>query len=262
MRPIVLPPNPLPRFYRGGARLASFRQMAADAIAGPEDWVGSATAAHGEADLGCTTLPDGRVLGDLLAADAERFFGRGHAAAHGGDPRLLVKLLDAGERLAVHFHPDDAFARMHFSSRYGKTEGWVILDAEPGAEVRIGFSRAVAAAELAEWVAGQDVDAMISSMRRRSVASGDSIFVPAGLPHVIGEGILLLELQQPSDLSLMLEWKGVVPEASAFLGVPVALALSAARRSAVDEGELSRLTSRRGATTRRLRHSAKRSRRR
>lgn len=247
MRPFLLPPNVLPRFYRGGPRLASFRGVPPGEIAGPEDWVGSATAAHGEADLGRTALEDGRLLADAVAADPEGFLGPAHADAHGGDPRLLVKLLDAGERLAVHFHPDDAFSRAHLSSRYGKTEAWVILDAEPGAEVRVGYAREIASAELAEWVAVQDVEAMIAAMRRLPVAAGDSIFVPAGVPHVIGEGILLLELQQPSDLSLMLEWKGVVPEASAFLGLPVELALSAVRRSALDDGELARLTSRRGA---------------
>ena len=82
--------------------------------------------------------------------------------------------------------------------------------------------------ELAGWVQAQDVDAMIGAMNRLPVAAGDAIYVPAGLAHVIGEGILLLELQQPSDLSLLLEWRGVVDsERDAFLGLSAVDALGA-----------------------------------
>src|SRR5215212_8493574 len=70
-----------------------------------------------------------------------------------------------------------------------------------------------------------------------------------GLAHVIGEGILLLELQEPADLSLLLEWRGVVEnERDAFLGLPVELALSATRRTRVATDELARLTASRGDT--------------
>jgi mannose-6-phosphate isomerase len=239
-RPLVLPVNPVPRFYRGGARIASFRGLTGD-VGAPEDWVGSATTAHGEASLGATQIEGRGSLRDLMIEDPEGFFGPAHAAAYGGDPRLLVKLLDAGQRLPVHFHPDDAFARAHLSASSGKTEAWLILDAAPGACVHVGFARDVAPDELHDWFASQDIDAMLAAMTRVPVEPADAIFVPAGIPHVIGEGILLLELQQPSDLSLLLEWEDVVPESSAFLGLAPEVALPAARRAAVTAAELDRL---------------------
>ncbi|WP_206619578.1 hypothetical protein [Streptomyces hoynatensis] len=63
-----------------------------------------------------------------MAADPEGFLGPAHVAAFGRDPGLLVKLLDTGERLFAHFHPDRAFARTVLGSRYGKSEAWIVVD--------------------------------------------------------------------------------------------------------------------------------------
>ena len=74
---------------------------------------------------------------------------------YGSSSALLVKLLDAGERLPVHCHPDDVFARRHLASAWGKIEAWIVLDAAPGSAVYLGFSEAVPDETLAGWVAGQ-----------------------------------------------------------------------------------------------------------
>jgi mannose-6-phosphate isomerase len=244
VRPLELGPNQIERFYLGGARIAAFRGLGAGADHGPEDWVGSATAVFGERELGRSRLAGGELLADALAADPEAFFEAAHLAAYGAEPSLLVKLLDAGQRLPVHFHPDDAFAQSRLGVLHGKTEAWIILQAEPDASVHLGFARDIDADELARWVDAQAADSMIASMNRLPVVAGDAIFVPAGLAHVIGEGILLLELQQPADLSLLLEWNGVVDsENAAFLGLTAAQALDAARRSRVTPDELAALTS-------------------
>jgi mannose-6-phosphate isomerase class I len=110
VRPLVLGPNQPRRFYRGGGAIARFRGLEQTGEYMPEDWVGSATSVFGDASAGLTRL-DGTTLRDALAADPDAFFGRPHGERHGGDPGLLVKLLDAGERLPVHCHPDRAFAR-------------------------------------------------------------------------------------------------------------------------------------------------------
>lgn len=245
MRPLELGPNQIRRFYRGGARIAAFRGLPPDGDDAPEDWVASTTTVHGEAETGRTRLETGIWLGDLFAADPESFFEPAHLTAHGPDPTLLLKLLDAGERLPLHFHPDAPFAAEHLGSQHGKTEAWVILEAEPGATVHVGFARDLAAEELAALVDAQDVDGLMRLMNQLPVVAGDAIFVPAGLPHVIGEGILLLELQEPSDLSLLLEWEGLMSEEEAFLGLPRELVLGAVTRSAV---EPETLTARRGGT--------------
>jgi len=220
--PLLLPPNQFARFYRGGPRIAAFRGLTVACDRTPEDWVGSTTRARGE-DNGPSRLADGSELAAVLAADANAFFEPSHRARHGADPGVLVKLLDAGERLPVHYHPDRAFAERRLGVPHGKTEAWIILEANRGAAVWLGFECDFDPA----WVETQDVEAMLGAMRRKPVAPGDVLYVPAGVPHAIGEGILLLELQEPSDLSLLLEWKGIVAEQDAFLGLELASALEA-----------------------------------
>jgi mannose-6-phosphate isomerase len=246
MRPLELPPNQLRRFYRGGARIAAFRGLATIDDDAPEDWVGSTTTVHGDDRSGLSRLPDGRLLREALAAEPESFLGDAHVASRGSDPGLLVKLLDAGQRLPLHLHPDAALARRHLGTRYGKTEAWIILEAVPGAAVHVGFARDLSRDELAQLVESQNIDRLVAAMNRVDVHAGDAIFVPAGVPHVIGDGILLLELQEPSDLSILLEW-GDGAESDAFLGLPRDVALGAVTRTRLDD-ELTRLTSSRGAS--------------
>ena len=88
--------------------------------------MGSVTAAFGSDAQGLSRLPNGRLLRDALAADPEVFLGRAHVERFGADPALLVKLLDAGQRLPVHSHPSREFARRHLDRPYGETEARVI----------------------------------------------------------------------------------------------------------------------------------------
>ncbi|HZB23246.1 MAG TPA: class I mannose-6-phosphate isomerase [Gaiellaceae bacterium] len=242
MRPLELAPNLLRRFYRGGPRIAAFRGLASSRDDTPEDWVGSTTSASRSGDVGLSRV-DGRLLKGLVEAEPEAFLGPDHVEERGADPAILVKLLDAGQRLPVHLHPDDDFARARLGERYGKTEAWMILAADAGASVHVGFARDVGEDELRALVAAQDVDAIMALMNERPVAAGDAIYVPAGLAHVIGGGILLLEIQEPSDLGLLLEWRGRVPEDDAFLGLPPGDALRCVTRTALDDAALERLTS-------------------
>jgi mannose-6-phosphate isomerase len=242
LEPVLLEANAVGRFYRGGPRIAAFRGSGAWGDREPEDWIGSCTCVLGEPELGLARLPDGRTVREAVAADAVGYLGREHVDAFGADPGLLVKLLDAGERLPVHWHPDRAFARRHLGSRYGKTEAWVVLEADEAAAVHVGFSRDVARAEAESWLRDQDVDAMLGAMHRRPVAAGDTVLVPAGTPHAIGEGILLVELQEPTDLSVLLEWRGfsIDGEREGHLGIGFDLALDSLRFAAVAEPELAR----------------------
>lgn len=204
--PIHLASNqPTERFYRGGAKIRAFRSSAAVGERVPEDWVGSTTTLFGESELGLSHLTDGRLLRDEVTTDPLVWLGPAHHARYGSDTTLLVKLLDAGERLPVHVHPDSAFAHTHVGAAHGKAEAWYILD---GGTVLLGFRRQVSAPELAGWVENQDVAAMMSVMHSVAVKPGDSVYVPPGLPHAIGAGIFLVEVQEPEDMSVLLEWEG------------------------------------------------------
>jgi mannose-6-phosphate isomerase len=174
----------------------------------PEEWIGSVTTRFGEAEQGLSKLPGGVFLKDAIASDPIGWLGEEHFAHFGLSIEILVKLLDPDQRLPVHFHPNKAFAKEHLGLDHGKTEAWIILEAPPGAGVGLGFKERANKEELLELVRNQDSQALLTSLRRTEVAAGDAILVPAGVPHAIDSGIFVLELQEPTDLSALLEWEG------------------------------------------------------
>jgi mannose-6-phosphate isomerase len=209
---------------------------------------------------GLSALPDGRLLRDAIAADPVAYLGPAHVAQYGSDPALLVKLIDAGERLPVHFHPDQAFARSRLGLAHGKTEAWLIVETRgKRPAVWLGFHDDVDLDLLAGWVDRQERAIMLAALNELTVGPGDCIFVPAGLPHAIGEGIFLVELQEPSDLSVLLEWTGFEVDGTrdGHLGLGFDVALESVRRTAVQGDEVTELkrettaapTSRPGART-------------
>jgi mannose-6-phosphate isomerase len=230
LRPIQLPANQPPRFYRGGAAIAALRGDAPKEF-GPEDWVASCTTLHGEESYGLTTLPDGTLLRDAVAAHPANWLGDAHVAAFGAEPALLVKLLDAGQRLPVHCHPSNEFAATHYNSRYGKTEAWIVVAAQENSTVHIGFAEEQREDTVADWVARQDSAAMLAALNPVTVTAGDTVFVPAGVPHAIDAGVFIVELQQPTDLSVTLEWKDFLDdEAGGHLGIGFDTALGCVDR--------------------------------
>ncbi|MEW9264447.1 PfkB family carbohydrate kinase [Kineococcus endophyticus] len=239
--PLPLPPNqPRARFYAGGERLATFRGQATWEPHTPEDWVGSVTTVRGEVTTGLTRLPSGELLREAVERDPVGWLGAAHAARWGADPQLLVKLLDAGQRLPVHVHPDDAFAARHLGAAHGKAEAWHVL--EPGV-VHVGLRRAVAPGELARAVAEQDDAALLDLLHEVPVAAGDSVLVPPGTLHAVGEGVVLVEVQQPEDLSILLEWRGFAIDGRVHghLGLGFDTALTAVDPRVLDEEALARL---------------------
>lgn len=111
---------------------------------------------------------------------------------------LLLKLLDAKDTLSVQVHPDDAYAAK-VENKLGKTEAWYILYADPGAELVYGVNPGLTKEELmAHSRAGKDVE---GDLRRVQVQAGETYFIPAGMVHAIGGGIVLYEIQQSSDVT-------------------------------------------------------------
>jgi mannose-6-phosphate isomerase len=244
VEPVRLPPNQLHRFYKGGARIASLRSTGNSDPYAPEEWIASMASPFGEPGVGTSVLPDGTPLPDAIAAAPEDFLGTSHVECFGPDVAVLIKLLDAGERLPVHLHPDDAFAQAHLGSPYGKTEAWIILEAAPGAAVHVGFRESPSEDTVSDWVERQDATSMLAALHRLPVSPGATIYVPAGTPHAIGEGILMAELQQPTDFSVLLEWEGFAIDGpnAGHLGLGFDVALQALDRSAWSDDDIAHVT--------------------
>lgn len=149
----------------------------------------------------------GRTLGDLVAADAPALLGERGLIATGGRPLfpLLIKLIDAAENLSIQVHPDD-LAAGHDGDRLGKTEAWHVLAAEPGAGLYVGLHPDVEADEFAAKCGGDGL-ATAACLRRLPAVPGTTVLLPAGTTHAIGAGVLLYEVQQPSDVTYRLnDW--------------------------------------------------------
>ena len=239
--PFLLPTNrPAARFYDGGPQIDGFRGLPRGADHTPEDWVGSTTAVRGQEPAGLTRLDDGSLLREAVEADPAGWLGSEHVARWGADAMLLVKLLDAGQRLPVHAHPHDSFAAEHLGTAHGKAEAWYIL--APGT-VYLGLTRSLEPAELRRLVDEQSVERMLALMHPVRVAAGDTVYVPPGVLHAIGEGILLAEVQQPEDLSILLEWRDFAVDgpADGHLGLGFDVALQAVETGARTPEEIDAL---------------------
>jgi mannose-6-phosphate isomerase len=224
---IPLPSNcPPDRFYRGGLKITEFRGDPRGGAREPEDWVASTTTLAGEESLGLSDLPDGRSLKAAIEDQPEAWLGRAHAERYGADTRLLVKLLDAGQRLPVHAHPGASFAAQHLHTAHGKAEAWFIVD---GGEVHLGLKQDITVDDLKPMVKSQNVEGLLALLHRVEVKPGDVVYVPPGVLHAIGEGVFLVELQEPEDLSILLEWRGfeLDGERDGHLGLGFDLALEA-----------------------------------
>lgn len=136
--------------------------------------------------------------GNSLPALIDRYGSRLTGTAVSGPFPLLLKLLDARDTLSVQVHPDDAYAA-RVENKLGKTEAWHILAAEPGAELVYGVKAGVTKeALLAASQAGAQVEGLL---RRVPVKAGETYYIPAGMVHAIGAGIVLYEIQQSSDVT-------------------------------------------------------------
>ncbi|KAJ9477264.1 Mannose-6-phosphate isomerase [Pseudozyma hubeiensis] len=240
--PIVLPSHQLPeRFYLGGPRISSFRGEASRSQREPEDWVASTTCCAGHDSLGLTRLPQtDTLLVDEISADPISWLGTTHYSKFGKDTKLLIKLLDAGQRLPIHAHPHVDWAKIHVGRNHGKAEAWHILNS---GEVYLGLKQGVSEAEMLKLVDAQEIETMLAMMHRVEVEEGDTVYVPPGMLHAIGEGILLVEVQEPEDMSILLEWRDFQLDGrkDGHLGLGFEKAMTAVDVSTLTESELHKL---------------------
>ncbi|QVQ54462.1 class I mannose-6-phosphate isomerase [Spiractinospora alimapuensis] len=236
----MLPVSVMEHVYRGGRSIAALRGGPARPTRSPEEWLGSVTTRFGRATDGLSRLPDGGLLRDAVGENPRAWLGAEHVGNWGDSPNLLVKLLDAGERLPIHLHPDRSFAHRHLSCCHGKTEAWVVLDAAPGTTTHLGFKEPVTADELTDLVSRQDTEGLLSRMHEVPLHTGDAVLIPSGLPHALGQGAFVAEVQEPTDFSIMLNWAGLPldGEVEGHLGLGFPLALEAVTRTALTTDEI------------------------
>lgn len=197
------------RSYFGGKNIDRVTGVAhPDITRFPEDWLASVTTAFNPdrpiENEGLSKTTEGRFLKDIIEEKKEEMIGKRENMS------LLFKLLDSNERLVIQVHPTKEFAKKHFNSQYGKTECWYMLN--DGGYVYIGFKPGVSKEQMKGLFEKQDTDGMLETMHRFDVKKGDFIYVAGGVPHAIGEGCFMAELQEPTDLM-------VIPERTTPSGV-------------------------------------------
>ncbi len=194
--------NRVARTYLGGHRIDALRSVRAADGYMPEEWVASVTRARNAGstnpDEGLSVTRDGELLAEILKATPEMLGGYKELP-------ILLKLLDASERLVIQVHPTVDFAMKYLNSQFGKTECWYIISADNDAHVYLGFKEG---ATREEWMAAfecQDIEKMLSMLHKIKVSVGDLWYVDGGVPHAIGGNCLMAELQEPTDLMVVPE---------------------------------------------------------
>lgn len=148
----------------------------------------------------------GNTLEEIAEVYMDELLGESVYEKYGSEFPLLIKLIDAADRLSIQVHPDDRLAAERHHA-WGKTEMWYIIDAKPGAVIYTGFRKKTTKEEYLDHLAGKRLEELINVT---AVKAGDVFFIPAGMVHAIGGGVLLAEIQQTSDVTYRIyDWDRV-----------------------------------------------------
>lgn len=203
------------RTYIGGRLIDALHGLEREDSQFPEEWIISTVTArnagreHIKDEGMCYLEEEGISLLDYINSDPVPALGKKHCERIGEKTGVLVKLLDAGERLTIQAHPTKPKARLLFNSEYGKTECWHIVDGreingEPPC-IYMGFREGVTREEWKSIFDRQDIPAMLNALHKFEVAPGETYFIRGGVPHAIGAGCLLIEIQEPTDYTIRTE---------------------------------------------------------
>ncbi len=214
-QPWLLVPNKVRA--EGGREIDRFRGIAnpADTPNGAEAWIGSVTKANGVTAenpcLGCAEviLPDGsrHYLFRVIEENPEAVLGRRHVERFGNGLGILVKYLDAKRKFLLQCHPTRPVAKAIWNSDYGKTECWHVISTReevPDASIYLGFKPGITrevfekAYRRCTLEHMEEVEALC---HRIPVKAGETYFIYGGMPHALGVGCFVIEIQEPSDLT-------------------------------------------------------------
>ena len=215
-RPIKLSPARAWRTYIGGSQI--------DAIHGipdrgdsqfPEEWIMSAVSARNAGRENFRNegmnLVDGTniTLKEVIESSPRQTLGEAHFDSFGSNIGVLIKIIDAAERLTIQAHPTKENALRLFGSPFGKTECWHILGGRTiNGEtpcIYMGFKEGITREKWKNIFEKQDISSMLDCLHRFDVHPGETYLIHGGVPHAIGAGCLLVEIQEPTDYTIRTE---------------------------------------------------------
>ena len=179
----------------------------------PEEWIMSTVRARnsGREDIveGISFTEDGTSLLDIIEKDPVKALGEAHVKRYNNSLGVLVKLIDSAERLTIQVHPTREKAKELFNSEFGKTECWHIIggreiDGEKPS-IYFGFKPGITREYWKECFDKQDIPSMLGCLNRFFVKPGETYLICGGVPHAIGSGCFLIEVQEPTDYTIRTE---------------------------------------------------------
>ncbi len=203
------------RTYEGGALIDRWKKTSPEVDGSmPEEWIMSTITARGNnrpAHEGLSIIETNEgtfSLEDLIDSNKELYLGKAHAEKY-GTTGVLIKMLDSMERLTVQVHPDKEYAKRVFNSEFGKTESWYVLDSREingeKSAVYMGFKAHVTKEEWKQHFDDQNIEEMLRCLHKIEVKPGDAFMIYGGVPHAIGSGCFLMEVQEPTDYTMRVE---------------------------------------------------------
>ena len=179
----------------GGRKLMDFLNKPFDGNEIGESW--ELSAISGDVSVVSDGPLKGKQLNELIEIYKADLVGKSVYKRFGNDFPILIKYIDAQKDLSVQLHPHDYLAKERHNS-FGKNEMWYIMDADPKAQLIMGFSKDIDKSEYQSYLKNGNIEDLL---HYDGVKRGDTFFIRTGTVHAIGAGILLAEIQQSSDIT-------------------------------------------------------------
>ena len=214
---IKILPTRVYRVYKGGFLLDLFRgEKEPEDTNYPEDWICSTVRAlqpYGISEESISRIEpieEKKNIEELINLYPREILGDNHIGTYGYKLNVLVKLLDSAIRLPLQCHPEKSFSRKYLNSNFGKAEAWFIVGTRRISEdpyILLGFKEKVDKKRLFSIIEKDDSETLVSLMNKIKVNPYDTYFIAPGVPHAIGEGVFMVETQEPTDFTISIERK-------------------------------------------------------
>ena len=201
------------RTYQGGKLIDQLHGLKKPDGSYPEEWIMSITEAinpNEDKVEGLSFIEElNMTLKEYIMKYPIETLGESHHQVYGTNTAVLVKFIDSLERLTLQVHPSRKDALKYFNSPYGKTECWYILGGrkvdKQNPYVYIGFKEGVTKEKWKDLFEKQDIPKMLDCLNKIEVFPGDCVLIQGGIPHAIGSGCFLIEIQEPTDYTIRVE---------------------------------------------------------